>query len=212
MQHAYRTHAGGKFAELLGEGVIARNCERSVLNWTFKKFPRDEAAWDNKHFRATYKQKVVNLLAEFKREKSKVVSVSLSTAGDGGVKVKLDIVPQLVCRLQRKELESTKLAWYSPEVLDPNGLYSQAMFKLKQKELMLEAAKVKQDEDYAGMFKCGKCKSKKTTYYQMQTRSADEPMVRFLLISCTAHYLTLFSDHLRHLPRMQQSLEVLNTF
>jgi len=180
MQHAYRTYSSGKFAELLGEGVIARNCERSVLNWTFKKFPRDEAAWDNKHFRTTYKQKFVNLLAEFKREKSKVVTVSLSTAGDGGVKVKLDIVPQLVCRLQRKELESTKLAWYSPEVLDPNGLYSQAMFKRKKKELMLEAAKMKQDEDYVGMFKCGKCKSIRTTYYQMQTRSADEPMTTYV--------------------------------
>lgn len=179
MQHTYRIHAGGKFAELLGEGVLARNCERSVLNWTFKKFRRDEAAWDNKHFRATYKQKLINLLAEFKREKSKMVAVSLSTTGDG-VKVKLDVMPQLVCRLQRKELESTKLAWYPAEVLDPNGLYSQAMFKLKKKELEMETARVKQDEDYAGMFKCGKCKSKKTTYYQMQTRSADEPMTTYV--------------------------------
>jgi len=180
MQHAYRTYAGGKFAELFGEGVIARNCERSVLNWTFKKFPRDDAAWDNKYFRATYKQKLVNLLTEFKREKSKMVAVSLITAGDGGVKVKLDIVPQLVCRLQRKELESTKLAWYSPEVLDPNGLYSQAMFKRKKNELEMETANSKRDEDYTGMFKCGKCKSKKTTYYQMQTRSADEPMTTYV--------------------------------
>jgi DNA-directed RNA polymerase subunit M/transcription elongation factor TFIIS len=180
MQHTYRTYATGKFAEFFGEGAIARNCERSVLNWTFKKFPRDEAAWDNKTFKRTYHQKVVNLLAEFKRDKSKMVTVSLSTAGDGGVKVKLDIVPQLMCRLQRKELESTKLAWYPPEVLDPNGLYSQAMFKLKKKELEMEAARVKQDEDYAGMFKCGKCKSKKTTYYQMQTRSADEPMTTYV--------------------------------
>ena len=180
MQHAYRTYAGGKFAELLGEGVIARNCERSVLNWTFKKFRRDEAAWDNKHFRAAYKQKLVNLLAEFKREKSKMVTVSLSTAGGDGIKVKLDIAPQLVCRLQRKELESTKLAWYPAEVLDPNGLYSQAMFNLKKKELAMEAAKAKQDEEYVGMFKCGKCKSTKTTYYQMQTRSADEPMTTYV--------------------------------
>ena len=179
MQHTYRTYASGKFAELFGEGAIARNCERSVLNWTFKKFPKDEAAWDNKTFRRTYKQKFVNLLAEFKREKSKMVAVSLVPTGDGEVKLKLDIVPHLACRLQRMTLDSTKLAW-DPEVLDPNGLYSQAMFKLKTKELAMEAAKAKQDEDYAGMFKCGKCKSKKTTYYQMQTRSADEPMTTYV--------------------------------
>ncbi len=32
------------------------------------------------------------------------------------------------------------------------------------------------------MFKCGKCKERKCTYYQMQTRSADEPLTTF--VSC----------------------------
>jgi transcription elongation factor S-II len=31
-----------------------------------------------------------------------------------------------------------------------------------------------------GMFECGRCKSKKTSYYQKQTRSADEPMTTFV--------------------------------
>ena len=31
-------------------------------------------------------------------------------------------------------------------------------------------------------FTCWKCKSKKCTYYQLQTRSADEPMTTF--VSC----------------------------
>lgn len=36
-----------------------------------------------------------------------------------------------------------------------------------------------------GLFKCGKCGSKKTTYYSMQTRSADEPMTNFITcVSC----------------------------
>jgi len=33
-----------------------------------------------------------------------------------------------------------------------------------------------------GMFTCGKCKGEKTTYFQMQTRSSDEPMTTF--VSC----------------------------
>lgn len=34
-------------------------------------------------------------------------------------------------------------------------------------------------------FKCGKCKSKECTYYQLQTRSADEPMTTFVTcITC----------------------------
>ncbi|GLC36228.1 hypothetical protein PLESTB_001366200 [Pleodorina starrii] len=33
------------------------------------------------------------------------------------------------------------------------------------------------------MFQCGRCKQRKCTYYQMQTRSADEPMTTF--VTCT---------------------------
>lgn len=29
-------------------------------------------------------------------------------------------------------------------------------------------------------FRCGKCRERKCTYYQMQTRSADEPMTTFV--------------------------------
>jgi len=34
-------------------------------------------------------------------------------------------------------------------------------------------------------FKCYKCKKRKCTYYEMQTRSADEPMTTFVTcLSC----------------------------
>lgn len=39
------------------------------------------------------------------------------------------------------------------------------------------------------MFKCGKCKQNKTTYYQMQTRSADEPMTTF--VTCQVSLLRM---------------------
>ncbi|UKJ87988.1 transcription elongation factor [Theileria orientalis] len=32
-----------------------------------------------------------------------------------------------------------------------------------------------------GQFKCGKCNSRQTTYYQLQTRSSDEPMTTFVM-------------------------------
>jgi transcription elongation factor S-II len=40
-------------------------------------------------------------------------------------------------------------------------------------------------------FTCRKCKSKECTYYQMQTRSADEPMTCFIsCISCGNRWKT----------------------
>ncbi|CAD5172404.1 unnamed protein product [Musa acuminata subsp. malaccensis] len=38
-------------------------------------------------------------------------------------------------------------------------------------------------------FKCGRCGQRKTTYYQMQTRSADEPMTTFVTcVNCNNHW------------------------
>lgn len=39
------------------------------------------------------------------------------------------------------------------------------------------------------MFKCGKCRGRKCTYFQMQTRSADEPMTTFVTcVNCGNHW------------------------
>ena len=42
---------------------------------------------------------------------------------------------------------------------------------------------IQEEEVSDGLFECRKCGSKKTTYYSLQTRSADEPMTNF--ITCT---------------------------
>ena len=180
MDHPLRDFTRGSFLTHLGSEPLARNCERSVLNWTVKKFPKCEASWENSQFRMSYKRKVHTLLAELKRSPTKI-RVGLSVTGDQ-VAVNFEIFPQLVYRLKTKELESAKLATYSPGVLWPEGPYATAVFKAHEKDMMFEAIKAKEDENYNGLLKCGKCKSTKTSYYQMQTRSADEPMVRAILL------------------------------
>jgi len=44
---------------------------------------------------------------------------------------------------------------------------------------------IEHEEHVQGLFKCPKCKLHKTTYYSVQTRSADEPMTNFInCINC----------------------------
>ena len=43
-----------------------------------------------------------------------------------------------------------------------------------------EAVRGQKKEASTDAFKCGKCKQRKCTYYQLQTRSADEPMTTFV--------------------------------
>ena len=51
---------------------------------------------------------------------------------------------------------------------------------LARERNLWEAQGASQPQASTDMFKCGKCKQRKTTYYQMQTRSADEPMTTFV--------------------------------
>ena len=178
MEHALREYARTGFTRALGTGVTARNCERSVYNWAVQetRCVSDDPSWENRIFRWRYKQKAFGLLKEL--ERAPVVVPELQVTGEE-VRLKLNFVPQLVRRLQLKELESKSLARYSADVLWPDGPWANIAFELRRKDLAMEAAKAK-EEDYEGQFKCGKCKGTKTTYYQMQTRSADEPMTTYV--------------------------------
>ena len=179
MNHPLRDYTRQKFASLLGPGPISRNAEISTLNWAVQAARRNrlDASWDNPRFRKLYKGKVHCLTAELSRPNS---AVSLNTVVEGDrVAVKIELVNQLAYRLKTKELDVKNLAKYPAEVLWPEGPWAAAMLASRKKDLEREKAKAI-DEDYTGLFKCGKCKSIKTTYYQMQTRSADEPMTTYV--------------------------------
>lgn len=52
------------------------------------------------------------------------------------------------------------------------------------KHFLREAAAGSVQQATTDQFKCGKCKKRQCTYYQMQTRSADEPLTTF--VQCVA--------------------------
>jgi DNA-directed RNA polymerase subunit M/transcription elongation factor TFIIS len=178
MNHPAREFTRQAFANVLGPGPMSRNAEISVLNWAVKATRRigQEASWENRVFKNFYKTKVQWLTAEMKR--CPKVHVTLNVVGNG-VQTSLVVGPQLVHRLLRKELDTKNLANYSAEVLWPGGPWDQALQRARQKDLAAWAAK-SQEKVADGLFKCGRCKSQKTTYYQLQTRSADEPMTTFV--------------------------------
>lgn len=178
MEHSMRDHARAKFADVFGNGAGIRNAEKSLYNWAVSTTRErgDVASWENKMFRWRYKQKLLHLLTELKR--GEAVAADISVTG-GRVNLKLKIVPQLFYRLKSKQLEMRKLAQYTPDVLWPDGPWVRAALKLKERELAIERAKMS-EKDYEGLFKCGRCKSTKTDYYQLQTRSADEPMTTYV--------------------------------
>jgi DNA-directed RNA polymerase subunit M/transcription elongation factor TFIIS len=175
-----------KFAQLVPDRPYARNIEKSIWEWTIKdtRLSRHPAVWENRWFRSRYKNKAVNILAELERDPS--IHCNLTVGPDGHVSVKLAVLPQLQHRIFAKELKSSELVDTPPEILWPNGPYSKTLFALKKKDMLMEEIR-KEDEGYEGLLKCGKCKSLKTTYYQLQTRSADEPMTTYATCKACGH-------------------------
>ena len=61
------------------------------------------------------------------------------------------------------------------------ALFPEKWTDLIEKEIKREAKMLEVDKSMAtDMFKCGKCGKRQCTYYEMQTRSADEPMTIFV--------------------------------
>ena len=71
----------------------------------------------------------------------------------------------LLEKLDTKEILPKNVAFESPQSICPE--------KWKPVEFV-------DDNIEDGIFQCRKCKSRKTTYYSLQTRSADEPMTNFI--------------------------------
>ncbi|KAI3458422.1 hypothetical protein Pfo_015085 [Paulownia fortunei] len=60
--------------------------------------------------------------------------------------------------------------------------------KIKQKALF-NSERAAAPKASTNEFTCGRCKKKETTYYQMQTRSADEPMTTYVTcVNCGNHW------------------------
>ena len=78
------------------------------------------------------------------------------------------IEPETVALMDPKEMLDTELA-KKREKMEKDIVDS------KRSDYLIATAKI-QD----GMYTCKKCKGKKTTFYEQQTRSADEPMTVFV--------------------------------
>ena len=146
------------FSEYLNlplDNYIVINLEKGIFNETINLCQKIKSPlkWSNSFFRNNYK-----------RLARKILSNITYTPNAQDVKNKI----------LNETYKAENVAKMSHEELYPE-------FWSKLKIINMSQSVVKQNEDIPdGMFKCGKCKTYKTTYYQMQTRSADEPMTTFV--------------------------------
>jgi DNA-directed RNA polymerase subunit M/transcription elongation factor TFIIS len=137
--------------------TICINLEKCILNYATDRSRdlREEPAWDNHKYSNIYKHKFLQLQYNLKNS------------------------PVLKGWIVDKKLKTRDVIEMRPEDLWPNGPYAKKMEEKIHKDLR-KAYLANEAKNTEGFFTCARCKSKKTSYYQLQTRSADEPMTTFV--------------------------------
>jgi len=135
--------------------TLCVNLEKSIFNHTVRNV--DEPSWENKWFSNMYKHKFLQI--QYNMLKS----------------------PTLKQKIINKDLKTSEVVELKPQHLWPGGPADKTIEDRIIKDLR-KAYLAKENQNQEGFFTCNRCKTKKTTYYQLQTRSADEPMTTF--VSC----------------------------
>lgn len=88
-----------------------------------------------------------------------------------------EVSAQELCKMSSAELANEKKKRDREKMLQEESEAKQSNWHDKNIDKLNQAAGISSAE---GMFKCGRCKSSKTSHYMKQTRSADEPMTVFV--------------------------------
>lgn len=156
-----------RLSDLSLSHVTASNIEKSAFNYSIRtcKQKKIPLKWEELRFKKTYLQKCRSIIWNIKNEKN----------------------PGFKESIQNGTLDVKNIAFMLPWEIFPE-LYK-PIFELRdaRERNTLDF----NNEEYATEtdFKCSKCKSRKCTYYSLQTRSADEPMTNyFTCLSCNAKW------------------------
>lgn len=131
--------------------------EKSIYNTTIKQ-ARDKTidrSWSSPEFKWLYKTNYTKVYSNLRLNKN------------------ADFV---LGKIKYGLWEPEKIISMTPQELYPD-IWEELILKNIKKMEQLSKQNNVQGTD---MFRCGKCKKNNCTYYQMQTRSADEPMTTFI--------------------------------
>ncbi len=144
--------------------ATAKNIEIGIFNSCIREAEQRGIVkkWENKHFKNLYLSKTMSIYSNLKQD---------SYIGN----------KELL-----QNLNSGKIKAYDLAFLSPKQTYPSRWKDIYDKKEKIDQCKYERRTEIAtDIYKCGKCHQRKCTYYQLQTRSADEPMTTFVTcINC----------------------------
>jgi transcription elongation factor S-II len=149
----FRNNIRVKLQDILDSEKKAINLEKGIYNYALKEATNRKVVkkWDNPYYTQIYLDRLRSIYINLGNE------LLLSHVKDGTVPVKA-------------------LAFMTHQEMQPEKWEPLIQAKIKKDKSKYDT----QQEAMTDTFKCRKCHSNKCSYYQMQTRSADEPMTTFV--------------------------------
>jgi transcription elongation factor S-II len=149
----FREHVSDKLFEIIKNRTIVTNLEKGVYNYSLDCATKKKIVkkWENQYFVQIYLDRV------------KSIFINLTNKS-------------LLDKIIEKKIKAHELAFMSHQEMNEERW--KALIELQQiKEENKYTPKIEASTDD---FTCFKCKSKECAHYQLQTRSADEPMTTFV--------------------------------
>ena len=141
---------------------VTINLEKGIFNYSIKEANNRKIVkkWENRAFTQIYIDKLRTIYMNLKN-------------------------PDLLQQIKNAEITSQTVAFMTHQELNPERWNTLIDQKIKR-----DASKFTTNiQASTDMFTCKKCKSKKCTYYELQTRSADEPATIFVTcLDCGKHW------------------------
>jgi DNA-directed RNA polymerase subunit M/transcription elongation factor TFIIS len=150
---SFRENLKNKLNIILENDSTTANVETSIFNYAINEADRRKLIkkWDNPRFIEIY-------LNRFR-------SIYINLKNDAFLE-----------QVKKKEISGKTLELLTHYEMEP-GRWSELIDKKVKRDASQFNTNIQASTD---MFTCRKCKSKKCTYYELQTRSADEPATIFV--------------------------------
>lgn len=151
----FRENIRTKLNQILNnnDNTITINLEKGIFNYAIKEANNRKIVkkWENRAFLQIYTDKLRTVYMNLKNT-------------------------DLLQQIKNAEISAQSIAFMTHQELNPERWKTLIDQKIKR-----DASKFTTNiQASTDMFTCKKCKSKRTTYYELQTRSADEPATIFV--------------------------------
>jgi transcription elongation factor S-II len=150
----FRNNVKKQLDNLLKDEKNSANLEKGIFNYSLKEAANRKVIkkWDNPYFVQIYKDKLWSVYVNLKKN------------------------PTLIEQVTQGNIKSHTIAFMTHQEMDPERWRTLNDSKIKRDKHKFES----NIEAATDTFTCRKCRKNQCTYYQMQTRSADEPMTTFV--------------------------------